>query len=223
MSYKKYKVISFDLWETLVYSNPEYKRLRTEYIQSVCPNLTLDDINTICRIVKRDLDSSVEEHGLSFTSEESLSILATKLAGNRIDKTEFIYNIKKIFLDNLPLLYPETLDTLKTLSEQGYILCLSSNTLFIDNITITRALFKLGITKYFDASVFSDELGYSKPHINFFKEIQIKTSSLKYEILHVGDNKKTDVQGALNYGINYFHIDKTNTESETLINNILNA
>lgn len=226
----KYKVISFDLWETLVYSNPEYKKERTEFIKSLRPNLSVEEIESICRCVKRDLNELVEEQGLSFTSDESLGILFKKLGFQ--DNSDFRYfanRIKDLFLEHLPLLYPDTIETLKYYKEQGYTLCLSSNTLFIDKHTILEALNKIGLHKfmsanYFDAFVFSDEVGYSKPHINFFKQVQIRTGALRYEILHVGDNKKTDVQGALNYGINYFHINRTNeTQAELLINNILNA
>ncbi len=61
----------------------------------------------------------------------------------------------------------------------------------------------LDMTSYFESIIVSDEIGYSKPSSEYF---DIAVNSVdnnigKKEILVVGDNLKSDIHGANNYGL----------------------
>jgi putative hydrolase of the HAD superfamily len=64
-----------------------------------------------------------------------------------------------------------------------------------------RKLQNSGIERFFDDIFISETIGYQKPHIAFFEHILKKTGAKKEESLIIGDDMKTDIQGAKNVGI----------------------
>ncbi len=64
-----------------------------------------------------------------------------------------------------------------------------------------QLLDKLGILRYFEATVFSDELGWRKPDGRIFLEAARKLGTLPTNIVHVGDNPEDDVWGAKQAGM----------------------
>lgn len=61
---------------------------------------------------------------------------------------------------------------------------------------------KLGIEKYFEEIVVSDEIGVSKPHQAYF-DIAMETcgNPPKKKVLVVGDSINSDMRGAIDYGL----------------------
>ena len=62
---------------------------------------------------------------------------------------------------------------------------------------------KLNLTKYFDSIVVSDEIGVAKPDQKFFDHTfrSIDNPPPKSEVLIIGDNPISDIQGGQDYGI----------------------
>lgn len=62
---------------------------------------------------------------------------------------------------------------------------------------------RLQLLPFFDSVVVSDEIGVAKPHVDYFNHVyeSINNPPPKEEILIVGDNLKSDIQGGLNFGI----------------------
>ncbi len=54
--------------------------------------------------------------------------------------------------------------------------------------------------------LFSDEVGFRKPHPKIFEIAAEKLNAKPCEIVHVGDNLKTDVAGAKNAGFKAVHL-----------------
>lgn len=203
---QKIKTISFDLWNTLIKSNPEFKKERNFIISKYC-NFDIETINSTFNNVKKDLDGIVEKFGISFTSEQAYAKVFNIL---NIDKNKFriIKNAcDMLFIEHLPLIISNTENILDNLSKK-YELVISSNTLFVSSAVLKTSLEHLRLDKYFHHMYFSDKLGVSKPHINFFKEVHINSTSLINEILHVGDNTITDIAGASEYGFEIYEFSK---------------
>ena len=59
------KAISFDLWKTLIFSNPEFRNARCKAI-SENSNININQIDTIFKQIKIDIDESVEKYGLQY-------------------------------------------------------------------------------------------------------------------------------------------------------------
>jgi len=54
---------------------------------------------------------------------------------------------------------------------------------------------------YFDATIFSDEIGYGKPDARIFLTAAKRLGLPPSDILHVGDNIENDVRGAQSAGM----------------------
>jgi len=212
----KIKTISFDLWGTLIKSNPEYRSKRAKIVQNFCPNLSLEDIEMTFQNVKKDIDSNVEKFGLSYNAIDIYEIIINELNINHSVSANMLKVFcENVFIENPPSLYDEdTEEVLKLLYEQDYKLILSSNTLMIESHILLELLVNLNIAKYFNDFIFSDVIKVSKPSVHFFQELQIRSKCLKEHIVHVGDNYITDYVGAHNYGLKRYSIhSKSNKET----------
>jgi len=98
---------------------------------------------------------------------------------------------------------PHVLEWLKNQNKQTAIIC---NTGLTPGIMLKRFLEKNGMAKYFDLMLFSDEVGFRKPHPKIFEIAAEKLNAKPYEIIHVGDNLKTDVVGAKKAGFKAVHL-----------------
>lgn len=73
-----------------------------------------------------------------------------------------------------------------------------------------QVLSQMDILKYFKFFIFSDEIEISKPSSYFFQKVYDKVGGHKKNILHIGDNPKTDYQGAKNFGFEALLITNSN-------------
>lgn len=216
---KKIKFISFDMWGTLITSNPEFKKARAEMVSLYATDKSIDEINEVFNEVKKDADLSVEKYGISFRIFTLYQKIAFRLGLNNhlILKSK----CEELFLQYLPNLKEDTIEILEKLKNDGYEMVISSNTLLIGGNIIIKALNALNIDHYFSNMYFSDMLSYSKPNPLFFQFVQENNNYLKSEIIHVGDNLNTDIIGAKEYGFSTYQINPLYNETLTSFYNTL--
>jgi len=212
MDYSQYSHISFDLWLTLIQSNPYYKqkrnRLLIEFFDiSIDPQIVDDTynkfdrlFNAINEITGGNLDSY--ELWLIFLGELNINVkeVSFNLLKEFIAKTEVLFfQLSPILIDgNTPLLFERLVD-------EGHSLSLLCNTAFTRSHFLRKLLQQLGVAKYLAFQLYSDEMGYSKPNIivyeTLYREVQKIKPLRKNQIIHVGDNPVADFKGARNFGI----------------------
>lgn len=212
--------VSFDLWGTLIKSNPEYRKARTKYIQQYT-DLLPAIIENIITTIKRDIDEKVEKFGIHFESLDVYTMIHKQCKIHTITPEQLYGVCATLFLEHRPLLIPGADEVIKKLNDDGYKLYLSSNTVLIDGRFLSTILGNgnLGIAKYFDKLFFSNELKVSKPNPEFFKAVHMHSGLLSDQIIHVGDNAITDAKGSTDYGFRTYLLndDKTvNTFSKDL-------
>ena len=101
-------------------------------------------------------------------------------------------------------LFPDTLDTLETLTNEGYSLALVSN-----HIPEAREIFNdLRLGAYFPRMVISSEEEYEKPHPEILTKALGEFS--KDKTVLVGDNYFADVLGAIQFGMGAVLVRKPN-------------
>lgn len=94
---------------------------------------------------------------------------------------------------------PNAFDTLKKLKENEYKIFAGTNGL---SKTQRMRLSDSKLIELFDDIFISDELGFEKPHKNFFKIIFDKYPNMnKLNTLMVGDTPNSDIKGAYEFGI----------------------
>jgi putative hydrolase of the HAD superfamily len=223
-----YQLFFFDLWNTLIKGNPVFSRERAKYIKNYF-NLT---------------KNSVEEIMFSFTETSRKYNKLNELSGLHVDAKILyadalnhfgieIYNdeitlletkINELFLMYPPKLYSDdTLEILTLLKKKKKGLLIVSNTGFIRGETLFKVINSL-FPKIFVSCIFSDEVGYSKPHKNIFSKAQKVTSYIpslysveKDKIIHIGDSFTADINGATQYCIDCFQINSNEKTIKDLL------
>jgi putative hydrolase of the HAD superfamily len=195
----------------LIKSNPEYKTKRNnlfrdffkvdQSIEKVAESIRKFDV--LCNNVN-------EKTGKNFDTFEIYYLILNDLGVDIFDfdskKLQDFYNeTEEILLLCKPILINSEISTVfsKIISENKTINILS-NTAFIKGQSLRKVLEHYELSQYFAFQLYSDETGISKPNPQFFQkvydEVLAKKSIEKSQIVHIGDNKIADYQGALQFG-----------------------
>jgi putative hydrolase of the HAD superfamily len=211
-----YKHISFDLWLTLIKSNPNYKSKRNqlfkdffeiEYdIEIVSQKVRYYDV--VCNSINEKTGKNIDTDEIYLFILSSLGYDINKL--NRKMLEEFYKESEQIFYKNEPVfINRNTHQVFNDLRNEGITMNVLSNTGFIKGRTLRLFLDKNNLGHYFDFQIYSDECNYSKPNIEIFNlvhdRITIKNRTPKSQVLHIGDNLTADCIGAKAFGFSTFH------------------
>lgn len=209
---------SFDLWLTLIKSNPQFKIRR---------NILLRDFFSIDRKIE-EVGETVRRYDiLSNTISEStgkhiyrghiyclilneLGLHITTDLKERLD--EFTIEVDALFMEYKPILLDSNLKSVfQEIISKGKTLSLLSNTAFLEGRALRNVLEYYELTDFFSFQLYSDEIGISKPNYAafelVFQKIAKQRSLSKKHIVHIGDNRKADYNGAINYGFNAILVD----------------
>lgn len=200
--------ISFDLWLTLIRSHPQFKAKRAEMIADTYnpKGYSAEQIDVLIRNMDKIFDRFNESSGKKISADKMYLKILCELCDNEdsltlADGKKVEQAANDLFIEYTPQLLNQNIpQILEYLKDNGRVLNLSSNTGFIEGNTLSVVLRKLDLSKYFSFFVFSDEIGVSKPSPLFFQEVYGKANVPKSQILHIGDNAKTDYQGAIDFG-----------------------
>jgi len=101
--------------------------------------------------------------------------------------------------------YPEVPEALARLREGGLRLGVISNW----DHRLPGVLESLGLAPFFDAVVFSSKVGVEKPDGRIFREAASALGMDTSSVLHVGDGRLEDVEGAVAAGMRALHLTRT--------------
>ena len=223
------KHVSFDLWLTLIQSNPEFKPLRNKlFAKHFAVQKTDEEVAMAFRHFDILFNQINERAGGNLHYTEMLYVILDNLGvpiAQVADEAMMSYykDMEKLFYNFHPqLIDAQTIAVLKSLQDKGCSINILSNTGFIVGATLRPLLGILKIAEYFDFQLYSDEMGSSKPSLKVYNEVFIESNKIKAlekdNILHLGDNVIADVQGAAQYGFRSAIIDRTNTLSKIFLN-----
>ena len=86
-----------------------------------------------------------------------------------------------------------------------------------------RLLRRYGLEGFFDCMVFSNEVGYVKPHPEIFRRALAKLNVGAGEAVMVGDEVETDIRGAKALGMTTILIGGEGEEADFKVDSILEA
>ena len=203
-------VVSFDIWSTLLKSNPDYKQARaTQIMKSLGnPSTGMEDLEFL-EHVDAAIDTLSDSNGLQYGFAERIGIVATH-AGVTAPSEHDVQAMKQDQLE-LVRVYPPKLiepglkDILTPLLPHKK-LAVVSNTGFIDGSIMRGALDRLGVLDCFTYQVFSNEVGYSKPSPQIFDALLQQAGVSAPQVIHIGDNKAADYDGPRAFGMDAVHL-----------------
>ncbi len=205
---------SFDLWLTLIKSNPLFKKQRSKYFHQHFnfKQISLEEVEQKFRQVDVMCNAINERTGKNIDADEMYLMIISQINNNQInlhdvDIDQLYTDMEALVFDYLPQVYDQdTICLLAQLKDRGVTTNILSNTGFIKGVTLRKVLQQLELAPYFDFQLYSDEAGMSKPNPAFFELMISQAQQLApvqlQDIMHVGDNPRADVEGALRAGIN---------------------
>ena len=221
-----YEHYSFDLWLTLIKSNPLFKPARIEYFfenynfskkTKVEIKKIFRKVDLMCNLINEKVGKNVDAMEMYLMV---LYLLDEKDHGiDEIEMAELYQQMEELVLKNTPILLNQNIrPTLIKIREQGATTSILSNTGFIKGTTLRKVLTKLKLLDLFDFVIFSDEIDMSKPNNQIYEllydkvKVIKKSNSIKKEkIVHIGDNYTADYLGAKDFGFNAVFVDQLNT------------
>ena len=207
--------VTFDFWETVFMDTPELDRRRDELR---CQGLRED-------LAKLGVDVSIEDLTDGFRQsttwladfwkrgEQVSTLEQIRYIVNRATRNQAILPPDPAALMRLEESYwspsltaPATLnaeapEVFRQLRERGLKIGLICNTGRGPGHALRELMRREGILDYFDATIFSDEVGYGKPNTRIFLTAAERLGLEPSDILHVGDNIENDVRGAQSAGM----------------------
>ena len=211
-----FKHYSFDLWLTLIKSNPTFKVERAKHFHAHynTTHKSLQEVNAIFRSVDLMVNNINEKTGKNIDAEE-MYLLVISLINNysidfsTVDVDALYAQMELLLLEHMPLIYcSESLSVLNRLKDSGKsTISLLSNTGFIKGITLRKILRHLKLEEVLDFQLYSDEVRMSKPNPKFFQlmldtiDREKHTELELHEVIHIGDNPLADCKGADALGI----------------------
>ncbi len=208
-----YEHFSFDLWLTIIKSNPDFKAKRDTLFKDF---FSIDkDIEEVRKVVRHYdiLFNRISEKTGNHIEREEVFLLMLDALGKDIETVDdnqlkqFFQQVDELFLNNRPVLLWENIEEiLIKIKENNKTASILSNTAFIHGDSLRKVLEHLGLADYFSFMIFSDEVKASKPNLRVFEIMFDKINDFrtleKKEILHIGDNKIADYEGAKTFGVN---------------------
>ncbi len=206
------KGITFDWWHTLAETPwPDYdahmRKIRVERILEAFSDRGLVvEPDGLYAAYDRHTDLLIEKWKthVDLSGEEQIRAFLEFAALDATD-ADLLDALAASFGDairtKLPILYPHIAAVLATLKRHGYRIGLISNTGRTWGRFLRPIQDDLGIGKYFDDRVFSDELGVRKPEPGIFESALSHLGLRPEEVVHVGDDLEADVAGSKALGL----------------------
>lgn len=211
LNYKNHNHFSFDLWLTLIRSNPEFKQKRNRLFKDFFEiNASIEKVSEVVRYYDVLCNNINEKTGLNLSTYEIyyliLGALEVNLESNGLDRLAAFYDeTEALFFNNKPeLIFPDIKLQFEEIVAEGKSINILSNTGFIKGKSLRKLISHYELADFISFQIYSDEVGFSKPNKEIFQLVfeQVKESKKieKNEVLHIGDNSIADYNGAVNFG-----------------------
>ncbi len=213
------KAVSFDFYNTLVRFWPPLEEIQ----QAACHELGLtvqeDDITRGYAVADvlfnrenedRPLSKRTDEERLEFFGRYEQLILETAGIPVSMDLAIRVWKMAmSVPKDFVP--FHDSVPALELLRASGYQVGIITNL----RRDLGELCQRVGLASYLDFAVGSEEVGIEKPHPPIFMAAAEKVGAAPNEILHVGDQVRSDVMGAEGVGMKAVLIDRTGHTPES--------
>ena len=211
MDKRKIGAVTFDLWDTLVFDDSDEPKRAAQGL----PAKPAARRQLVHEFLNRHEPISVEQVNLAYDVSEAAAnhvwrvqhhtwTVSVRLGlllrgmGRALPADEFDELVRlheEMELTVRPDILPGLRDVLVPLKER-YRLGVISDTIFSPGRVLRTLLADEGLLDLFDAFVFSDEAGCSKPAPAAFEKAAAALGTTAAALVHVGDREPNDIRGA---------------------------
>jgi FMN phosphatase YigB (HAD superfamily) len=208
--------LSLDYWDTLFNSAslPERLQRRQAALRRMLRNLECDvpddEFHTLYRASRAEAERWWREEHRGYTAGERIRWLLGRLNVTRPADCEHIAAavraVDETLLEFPPPLLPEAKETVTRLAER-FPLAILSDTGFASSTAQDELLAREGLREMFGTRIYSMDIGHAKPRREMFEACALALGRPPDTIIHIGDNERTDVRGALDAGFRAIRLD----------------
>ncbi len=215
MGSKRVVCVTFDLWETLLIDQPDLDltrgHLRCEGLHNALSSLGIDlSLNDLLRGYEESAPrlQAVWRRNEHLPTFDQIRLILEAASGSKVilpKDPRAMDMLHRAYIDPIfqapPRLNVDAVPTLEGMRNRARKIGLISNTGRTPGTSLRQLMTNLGIMKFFDTTVFSDELGSRKPDRRIFEAAANELETDLTKIIHIGDDPEADVWGAKQAGM----------------------
>jgi putative hydrolase of the HAD superfamily len=210
------RALTFDYWDTLYEGGalPERVALRRTAVGALLGAygraLPEEQLRALYEESGREAERWWSEEHRGYRTHDRLRWILERAAVTPRERCEHVAAAADA-VDNALLMLPPAMlagawPMLRTLHRR-YTLAVISDTGFASGRAQDRLLEKDGARDFFSATIYSMDVGHAKPRPEIFAAAVAELGLPPGDILHIGDNERTDVRGALAAGFRAVRLD----------------
>jgi putative hydrolase of the HAD superfamily len=210
------RALTFDYWDTLYEGGalPERVAMRRTAVGALLGAygraLPEEQLRALYEASGHEAERWWSEEHRGYTTNERLRWILERAAVKPRDPCEHVATAADA-VDNALLMLPPAMlagawQTLRVL-RRHFRLAIVSDTGFASGRAQDRLLEKDAARAFFTATIYSMDVGHAKPRPEIFAAAVETLGVAPNEILHIGDNERTDVRGALAAGFRAVRLD----------------
>jgi len=210
------RALTFDYWDTLYEGGalPERVALRRTAVGALLGAygraLPEEQLRLLYEESGREAERWWREQQRGYSTNDRLRLILERAEGTPRVGCEHV-SAAADAVDNALLILPPAMlsgawRTLRALARH-FTLAVVSDTGFASGRAQDRLLEKDGARDFFAATIYSMDIGHAKPRPEIFRAAVETLGVAPHEILHIGDNERTDVRGALDAGLRAIRLD----------------
>ena len=214
------KAVSFDFYNTLVRFWPPLEEIQqaachelglTVQEEAITRGYAVADVLFNRENEERSLSSRSDEERLEFFGRYEQLILETAGIPVSMDLAQRVWKMAMSVPKDF-MLFDDTVPALEQLRESGYKVGVITNL----RRDLSQLCNRVGLLPHLDFMVGSEEVGIEKPHPPIFMAALEKVEAAPQEVVHVGDQIRSDVMGAQGVGMHAVLIDRSGFGAEAV-------
>jgi HAD superfamily hydrolase (TIGR01509 family) len=210
------RALTFDYWDTLYEGGalPERVALRRTAVGALLGaygrQLPEEQLRALYEESGREAERWWSEEQRGYTTDDRLRWILERAAVTPRERCQYVATaadaVDNALLMLPPAMLPGAWQMLRTLSRR-LTLAVISDTGFASGRAQDRLLEKDAARTFFAATIYSMDVGHAKPRPEIFAAALQTLGVPPGEIIHIGDNERTDVRGALAAGFRAIRLD----------------
>ena len=210
------KAVTLDYWDTIYSGVNTQERIQARQhvlmrmLEVIGANVPAEEFDRLYRASAAEADRWWRDEHLGYTTADRIRWILAQLAIERPESCEHIARAVKEVDHSLvefpPELLPGAGDGIRSLGRH-FKLGIISDTGFVSGKAQNEVLALDRLLGCFATTVYSMDVGHAKPRPEPFTAALNSLGVKPAEALHVGDNERTDVGGALSMGMRAIRVD----------------